>query len=108
MSVGLDNLILLPDSVKEETRRVALQGASVPINQEHVEGEKAPRERKWKIGELEFEAMMRQLDNMVWADKPIIIINMITYLLWPNFIKLNSHKTTSTVGNVQSKRCDQK
>ncbi|XP_033633381.1 alpha-adducin-like isoform X1 [Asterias rubens] len=64
MSVGLDNLILLPDSVKEETRRVALQGASVPINQEHVEGEKAPRERKWKIGELEFEAMMRQLDNM--------------------------------------------
>ncbi|XP_038071158.1 alpha-adducin-like isoform X2 [Patiria miniata] len=65
MSVGLDNLILVSDAVKEETREVAVKGGGGVIKptSPEEEGEKR-RERRWKIGELEFEAMMRQLDNM--------------------------------------------
>ncbi|XP_022086694.1 gamma-adducin-like isoform X2 [Acanthaster planci] len=65
MSAGLDNLILVSDAVKEATRNVAVKGGGgviMPTSPEE-EGEKR-REKRWKIGELEFEAMMRQLDNM--------------------------------------------
>ncbi|XP_033125508.1 gamma-adducin-like isoform X2 [Anneissia japonica] len=51
MAVGVDNLVLLPDELRKKTHEFALKGND-------SEG------KKWKIGELEFEAMMRQLDNM--------------------------------------------
>ena len=70
MVVGLENLTLVSDEVKEETRKVALQGGGGGVMKspteptEEEEGRKR-RQLRWRIGELEFEAMMRQLDNMV-------------------------------------------
>ncbi len=55
MACGLDNIIQVSDEIKEEVQKVVQQGG----------GGVAGGGRKWKIGEIEFEAMMRQLDNMV-------------------------------------------
>ncbi|XP_067657478.1 protein hu-li tai shao-like isoform X13 [Haliotis asinina] len=50
---GLDNLVLVDDETRKETFKVASQGGGGV----DVTG------RRWKTGELEFEALMRQLDN---------------------------------------------
>ncbi len=52
---GLDNLALVDDDTRKETFKLGSQGGG------GVEG----TGRKWKTGELEFEALMRQLDNAV-------------------------------------------
>ena len=56
MACGLDNIIQLSDEIKEAVQKVVQQGGG---------GVSAGGGRKWKMGEIEFEAMMRQLDNMV-------------------------------------------
>lgn len=51
---GLENLIVLDsESLKSRTRVVADAGVSMGS------------QNKWKVGELEFESLMRMLDNMV-------------------------------------------
>lgn len=52
---GLDNIILVSDEIKEKVQKVVSKGSG---------GVSTGMGRKWKVGELEFEAMMRQLDNM--------------------------------------------
>lgn len=55
MPVGLDNIVIPSAAAREQTHRVANQGG----------GGVDSTGRKWKIGELEFEALMRTLDNSV-------------------------------------------
>lgn len=59
--VGIENLVLVSD----EARQVAFEtsrrgGGGVDSKQEG-----AAKERKFKVGEMEFEAFMRTLDNAV-------------------------------------------
>ncbi|XP_076435277.1 uncharacterized protein LOC143275160 isoform X2 [Babylonia areolata] len=53
MSVGLDNLVLVDKETQEKTFKVGSQGG----------GGADTSGRKWRCGELEFEALMRTLDN---------------------------------------------
>jgi hypothetical protein len=52
---GLDNLILVSQEIKQKTFATANQGG----------GGVDSSGKKWKVGELEFEAQMRLLDNAV-------------------------------------------
>lgn len=54
VAVGLDNIIQLPDDVREQVAKVTSKGAGGVSESGH----------KLKPGELEFEAMMRLMDNM--------------------------------------------
>ena len=55
MPVGLDNLVLVSKEIQDKTAKVANQaGGGVDTSG-----------KKWKCGELEFEAQMRLLDNAV-------------------------------------------
>ncbi|XP_071827242.1 gamma-adducin-like isoform X3 [Apostichopus japonicus] len=54
VAVGLDNVIHLPDEVRDKVREATAKGAGGVSETGH----------KLKVGELEFEAMMRHLDNM--------------------------------------------
>lgn len=53
LPAGLDNIILVDDEVRRKTYAVGSQGG----------GGVDTSGKKWKTGELEFEALMRQLDN---------------------------------------------
>ena len=63
MPAGVDNLILVSQEVKQKTFSTANQGG----------GGVDSSGRKWKIGEMEFEAQMRLMDNAV-----SLIIDMVT------------------------------
>ncbi|XP_041368992.1 alpha-adducin-like isoform X3 [Gigantopelta aegis] len=52
ISAGIDNLILVDDETRKKTFVTASQG-----------GGGVSANKKWRPGELEFEALMRQLDN---------------------------------------------
>lgn len=52
---GLDNIVLVDEEVRRKTYAVGSQGG----------GGVDTSGKKWKTGELEFEALMRQLDNAV-------------------------------------------
>ncbi|XP_041476542.1 gamma-adducin-like isoform X3 [Lytechinus variegatus] len=56
MSAGIDQLIKVSAEIAEKTREVASQGGGGVQGDDQI--------KKWRWGELEFEAMMRQLDNM--------------------------------------------
>ncbi|KAL8594119.1 hypothetical protein ACOMHN_000830 [Nucella lapillus] len=53
MSVGMENLVLVDDETRERTFKVGNEGG----------GGVDTSGRKWRCGELEFEALMRTLDN---------------------------------------------
>ncbi|KAA0189791.1 hypothetical protein HAZT_HAZT006994 [Hyalella azteca] len=62
--VGLDNLILVSDDVRQlayDTARVGFGG--VDSKSEGGAAGQGPKTRKFKTGEMEFEALMRSLDN---------------------------------------------
>uniref|UniRef100_A0A0B7BJK4 Class II aldolase/adducin N-terminal domain-containing protein n=1 Tax=Arion vulgaris TaxID=1028688 RepID=A0A0B7BJK4_9EUPU len=50
--LGLDNIVIVSEEAREQVHQVTSHG---------VAGDS--KERKWKTGELEFEALMRSLDN---------------------------------------------
>ncbi|XP_030841686.1 gamma-adducin-like isoform X3 [Strongylocentrotus purpuratus] len=56
MTAGIDHLIQVSSEIAEKTREVASQGGGGVQGDDQI--------KKWRWGELEFEAMMRQLDNM--------------------------------------------
>lgn len=63
MPVGLDNLILLPDETRKkfyDAARKAPESTPRPDQPTILEGKV---ERKWRVGGVEFEALMRMLDN---------------------------------------------
>ncbi|KAL4231595.1 Adducin 3 (Gamma) [Mactra antiquata] len=53
LPAGLDNLVLVSDEIKQKTFSIANQGG----------GGVDTSAKKWKVGEMEFEAQMRLLDN---------------------------------------------
>ena len=55
LPAGLDNIILVEDEVRRKTFSVGSQGG----------GGVDTSGKMWKTGELEFESLMRQLDNAV-------------------------------------------
>lgn len=56
---GIDNLLLLDlQKFKPSTHAVAAMGGG---------GVNMASQQKWKVGEQEFEALMRMLDNLVRA-----------------------------------------
>ncbi|XP_076064526.1 adducin 1-like protein hts isoform X6 [Oratosquilla oratoria] len=62
--LGLDNCILVSDEARVAAYETARRGGGgVDSKQEGGAEGKGPKERKWKVGELEFEALMRTLDN---------------------------------------------
>lgn len=58
---GLDNLVLVSQEIKQKTFATANQGG----------GGVDSSGKKWKIGEMEFEAQMRLLDNAVSCSEKI-------------------------------------
>lgn len=69
MPFGKDNLILLSD----ETRKVMYDAArKMPENiapNPNIPHAAAVAEKRWRVGGLEFEALMRMLDNAVSSGK---------------------------------------
>ncbi|XP_071448411.1 protein hu-li tai shao isoform X7 [Hetaerina americana] len=71
MPMGVDNLVLISDESRKQVYDAARRagGAPDPAKQhkEEVKGEGEgkveKREKRWRVGELEFEALMRMLDN---------------------------------------------
>lgn len=72
MSVGLDNLILADEETQQKTYKIGNQGA----------GGVDTSGRKWRSGELEWEAYMRTIDNAV------SFINFLKYIIFFNFERL--------------------
>lgn len=64
MPAGLDNIVLVDEEVRRKTYAVGSQGG----------GGVDTSGKKWKTGELEFEALMRQLDNAVRTKSEILYI----------------------------------
>ena len=69
LPLGLDNVILMSDEAKKKAYETAHSGGAGGVNSKDIgEGKgEAKKERKLKFGELEFEALMRSLDNSVSA-----------------------------------------
>lgn len=67
MPYGLDNLVLIEESTRRKVfERAQLGGGGVDSKSEGgPSGDGEKKKRKWGVGELEFEAQMRQLDNAV-------------------------------------------
>ncbi|XP_042874178.1 protein hu-li tai shao-like isoform X7 [Penaeus japonicus] len=62
--LGLDNLVVVSDEARQAAYEVARRGGGgVDSKQEGGPAAQGQKERKWKVGELEFEALMRSLDN---------------------------------------------
>lgn len=59
---GLDNLVLVSQEIKQKTFATANQGG----------GGVDSSGKKWKIGEMEFEAQMRLLDNAVSCSRKFL------------------------------------
>ena len=55
MPLGLDNLVTIDDEAFAKTFNAGQRG--------HSEDDKSKQPRHWGIGEMEFEAQMRILDN---------------------------------------------
>jgi hypothetical protein len=79
MPLGLDNVILMSDEAKKNAFLTAhAGGGGVNSKEEGVistaEGkpETTKKEKKWRYGEQEFEALMRALDNGVSRNFPDI------------------------------------
>lgn len=70
MPAGMDNLVLVSQDVKQKTFSIANQGG----------GGVDSSGKKWKLGELEFEAQMRILDNAVSVGR-ILFQNMANIVL---------------------------
>lgn len=68
MTAGIDHLIQVSSEIAEKTREVASQGGGGVQGDDQI--------KKWRWGELEFEAMMRQLDNMVRSEKIVVQLVM--------------------------------
>jgi len=61
MSLGLDKMVLVPDELAKKYYEAHVRGAG--SSKQESGDSKDPSNRKWKLGELEFEAYMRMLDN---------------------------------------------
>ena len=66
LPLGLDNVILMSDEARKKAYETAHSGGAGGVNSKDGESKgEAKKERKLKFGELEFEALMRSLDNAV-------------------------------------------
>ncbi|XP_046385535.1 protein hu-li tai shao isoform X3 [Ischnura elegans] len=71
MPMGVDNLVLISDESRKQVYDAARRAGGAPDpskqHKEEVKGEGEgkveKREKRWRVGELEFEALMRMLDN---------------------------------------------
>ncbi|KAB7495796.1 Protein hu-li tai shao [Armadillidium nasatum] len=63
--LGLDNLVLVSDEAKQAAYETARRSGAggVDSKQEGGASQQGQKERKYKVGEIEFEALMRTLDN---------------------------------------------
>ena len=62
--LGFDNLIMIPEEARQAAYAVAQRGGGgVDSKQEGGANQDGTKERKWKVGEFEFESLMRSMDN---------------------------------------------
>lgn len=75
MPLGLDNVIVMSEDARKKAYETARAGGGGVNSKEEgvvstAEGKPEGRkERKWRFGEQEFEALMRTLDNAVSLQK---------------------------------------
>lgn len=89
MPLGVENLVLVSD----ETRKQVYEAARRPPDatpkqlQDATDGPAtaAKKEKQWRVGGVEFEALMRMLDNAVST-----ITILLSLLLKHNLFSLNS------------------
>jgi hypothetical protein len=73
MPMGLDNVIIMSEESRKKAYDTAHCGGSGGVNSKDVgvvvdanaKPSEGKREKKWRFGEQEFEALMRCLDNAV-------------------------------------------
>jgi len=79
MPVGLDNVILMSEESRKQAYETARSGGG-GVNSQQEEGtistsekcevkHEGRKDRKWRYGEQEFEAVMRYLDNAVSTER---------------------------------------
>ncbi|CAG0893941.1 unnamed protein product [Cyprideis torosa] len=62
MPIGVENLVLISDEARQRAFEQSRRGGGGGVDSREEE-EKGPRRRKFGVGEMEFEALMRMLDN---------------------------------------------
>ena len=68
LPVGVDNLVTIPEETRQKAFDQSRQSGGGGVDSKEAEGARGER-KKFKLGEMEFEAFMRMLDNSVsWGD----------------------------------------
>lgn len=67
MPLGLDNLVLIDEQTRRKVWETAQKGGGGVNSKTEggADGGGEKRKRVWGVGEMEFEALMRMLDNAV-------------------------------------------
>lgn len=64
---GLANFYTIDDATRQKTFELGQRGGSITDNMTEADG--GDKKRKWAVGEIDFEALMRMLDNAVSLQK---------------------------------------
>ena len=72
---GLENLHVIEEEARRKTFEIAQRGGGGVDSRTEggPDGSGDKKKRKWTIGELDFEALMRMLDNAVSVQHMIVI-----------------------------------
>lgn len=65
MPVGLENLVMVSEEARKQVYEAAHRTGEAKQQEDGSTVIHGKRERRWKVGDLEFEALMRMLDNSV-------------------------------------------
>ena len=103
--LGLDNLVTIDDATRRKVYELGQAGGGGvnSVTEGGPDGQGEKKKRSWGVGELEFEALMRNLDNAVSPNfRPCTIsrirnlgekrnpgIKGTLFRLWPNFFLTN-------------------
>ena len=73
-SIGIDNLIMIEDEARRQVFEHGQRGGGGVNSQTEGgpdgQGKKSSTARSWGVGEMDYEALMRYLDNAV-SDNPV-------------------------------------
>ena len=67
MPIGVDNLVLIDESTRRRVFEMGQRGGGGvnSLTEGGPDGSGEKKKRHWGVGEMDFEALMRMLDNQV-------------------------------------------
>lgn len=93
MPYGIDNLVLIDDDARRKAFEVSQRGGGgVDAKSEGGADGSGKKTKKWSVGEMEFEALMRALDNDVLIISFYLFNNLIVIII-NQFNELQGYRT---------------